>query len=90
MLAKKTGYEIKIIIREEGITEIKKIFPNYIIIAEEGGIVRNGNSNFTWAIDLLDGAIAEKIDYSQIEKQSIVASNGIIHEKFAKIIGDSK
>lgn len=80
VLAKKAGYEIKRIIREEDLkikekgikdvltvadassekiitTEIKKIFPNDTIIAEEGGIEQNGNSNFTWAIDPLDGTI---------------------------------
>ena len=36
------------------ITELKKHFPQYKIIAEESGITKN-NSNYTWIIDPLDG-----------------------------------
>ena len=39
------------------VNKIKENFPNDTIIAEEGGIYKSGDSEYSWAIDPLDGTM---------------------------------
>lgn len=39
------------------VNKIKESFPNDTIIAEEGGTYKTGNSEYSWAIDPLDGTM---------------------------------